>query len=447
MNLEEVTRGRQRSKAPEYLQTLLNSLTVDQLRTALAFLDGEKRPSVRSRSEAEDAVVGCGKPAAAIEKALLDVEARSPVRHCVLAMHNGSFPQFIERDSLDQLTGERKRLVFRMVHQTQSEDIISSTFEHDVEVKEWRQTDDQTKKLDVNVLRHPIIFRQYKKSKIALFCFPGFSQGSGVKSSDRVPYSEIITALMRAIRVAYRIDFASLPVDKCIAALQSSNSTRVRIVRTDMEAAQGRVLLTSPGERKSVNTLLTDFIHPHLKGVDKNNLEAAISEAVIGADSSSVVAHWVDEQVTTRVTPWEFCTEFLFVWHKTNASFSAISRIMELVASVSEQLAEPRYKTVWDFITAMDSGQVTSIRNLRSKVNADEDEVKKIVLDAVNAGILTAVYRLRVTELLVDYPNEWTARPSKLRRMFKTVDGLEIDGRDPSIIDVAFQRNVMESIQ
>lgn len=68
------------------------------------------------------------------------------------------------------------------------------------------------------------------------------------------------------------------------------------------------------------------------------------------------------------------------------------------------------------------------------------DEVAKFFVQAIEAGLVVAVYRLKSTEDVIEMANDWTPNLSIFRGIFHTLSGDAIDGSLPENIEVAFKR-------
>lgn len=389
--------------------------------------------------------MGCGRSVKDIENVLLEIEAETPTRHCVLAKFSGVFnPQDLAHKSLPPAIS---RLVFKVCLTYQTKAFQGITFEHEVEVKEWRAAEEGVKRLEMRKLRHPILLRLHEESGMALFCFPGFTQGTAQKREDRFHYSDIIDQLISVLAQSTSLSFNPIPIEKCVVALQSGESRRVRIIRSDFEAAEGRVFLAAPAQKKSVEELLADVISPYLQDATRRQLLTAIIEAVKDANTNSVVAYWLDEKVITRIRAWNAGAEFLFIWHNTAPSFATITRIMALLAALAEQLADGSTEELWQVILSLGRGEYVNLWNLAQKVGLSIRATKDAVLAAVQAGMLRPVYRLKTLDLVVDGAGDWTPEVRLLNRTFTTDRGETIDGGDPEQIEVAFERITLEQVQ
>lgn len=436
----ETNRLRARELGERYYETLLNSLTIDQLRTALFRLKRQDAPVVRSRTEAISAVESAGWVEKDLNAMLLDIEAATPTRHAVITKFSGSVPSFSDADLFNFLPASTGGLRFRPVFLTKSKDFYSFTFEHEVEVREWRDEEADVRRLFTTKIRHPIIARFYSSMEIAAFYFPGFSQGYSKTASERITYESVIASLTHALTYKFGSSFQQFPINNAIKFLQAGESPEIKIIRTDIDSGKGKVSLDSPHETNSVNDLLFSFIEPHVKTTVLSDLKRAIGSALDASHSENFVIYWCNERVVTRVRLWSYACEFMFVWNDTESSFRSIDSIIQLLVSVAGQSERPGSKNLWEFLLSTPKGSILSQNELITRSNTTVDEALSVAIRAVQAGILEYVFRLRTDKLIVECANLWRADPEFYRREFTATDGQAINGADPKMLEVGFAR-------
>jgi len=351
-------KARTRAVGGRYYTTLLNSLTLDQIKSAIFRLKRGDVRNVRSRADAIDAIESAGWVEQELNAILLDIESKSPTRHSAISKFTGAIPEFKDSELFQYLPATVRGLQFRPVYQRQDKDFISITFEHEIEVKEWEDDAPGSRRLIVTKIRHPIVARFYVKLKVVAFYFPGFSQGNGQKASDRLSYEDVVSSLTSSITYKFSVAFQQFPVSYAIKFLQTGDSPEIKVIRTDMNAGVGKVSLDSPLESNSVSDLLFSFLKPHISDGAFRELKKAIKLAIDGSHADHFVVYWCKERVVTRVRLWSFACEFMFVWNGTESSFRSIDSIIQLLVSVSDQYASPSGKALWDFILSSTKGAV-----------------------------------------------------------------------------------------
>lgn len=444
----EATKARSREFGERYYETLLNSLTLDQLKTALFRLKRGEAPAVRTRTEAIEAIESAGWVERELNDILLDIEAKSPTRHSAISKFGGTIPAYSDAEMFLDLPMGPTGIQFRPVYRASGSGFSSITFEHSIDVREWRNESETVRKLVTTKIRHPVIVRFYEKLGIAAFFFPGFSHGSAQRPADRLAYETVIHELTVALSYKFNSTFVQFPIAQAVKYLQMGESPEIKIIRTDIDAVNGKVSLDSPVATNSVNDLLLSFLEPHVRKEVVSDLQAAIKTALNDAHADHFVIYWCKERVVTRVRLWSFACELMYIWNDTDSSFRSIDSIIQLLVSVARHSGNAPQRDLWDIIVGLPKEVIVSQGELISKSSASGEEVLSVALRAVQAGILQYAFRLKTTDLLVDCANSWRVDPAFYRRQFKTVTGELIDGNEPSLIEVGFMRsNTSTSVQ
>jgi len=203
--------------------------------------------------------------------------------------------------------------------------------------------------------------------------------------------------------------------------------------------------LAAPSEEKlSVDEYLTNFIKPHVKEEFQDKLHSAVREALKNTAPNSLAVLWTRENVVTRLSFWDFGTEFLFIWYGTEQNFFAIEKIFELLISIANQLASSDLSSIFEEFTDTSNNEVFTMSMLASRHKVSINKLKKTTVSAINAGLIEPVYRLNTQEFLQEIPNEWVEDLSSLKQVFTSESGVEVDGRNPSNIEVGFRKIIEE---
>lgn len=437
----DTVKVRAREVGGRYYQTLLNSLTLDQLRSALLRLKARNAPAVRTRGEVIDAIESAGWVENELVRTLLDIESKSPTRHAAISKYEGPLPDFSGAVLFEDLPVGPDGLAFRPVYVRKTDDYLSVTFEHIVEVREWRTDGDEDRQQRVTTrIRHPIIVRFYSDMSIAGFFFPGFTLGTASTKKDRRSYEDVVGALSASLSYQYKTSFRQFPILSAVKYLQAGDSPEVRVIRTDIEAVSGKVSLDAPSQANSVNELLLSFLQPHVAEGIVDDLRKAIKKAINDAYADQFVIYWCKERVVTRIKLWGFACELMFIWNDTESSFRSIDAIIRLLVGVAQHTDDPSERRVWDFVVSLDRGAVVQLNELVARGAQSKDAALDIALQAVEAGVLEYVFRLNTSALLVDAANVWSSNSAFYRRPFRTVDGDVIDGTDPKMVEVGFKK-------
>jgi hypothetical protein len=324
-------------------------------------------------------------------------------------------------------------------------------FEHIVPVREWvKSADGKTKTLSELSLRHPIVLRLYKRQegpRALIASFPGFSQGGGVKLSERLSYEVVLTELLTSIARTLGVNIQSFPLLRCLNLLAEGESKRVRVVDSDLHSGAAGLAFSSRDTASSVNDVIKKFLFPHLKAelgelVDEGAFHRAVSEAFKQSTYRSIVAFWEKEQVVTRIQFWAIGAEFLFVWQGVASTYGLIESIIAPLSSISRSLLDSTGEALWTWLIGQAEGQTLTLSHVCAERGISKELAQSTLLNGVNAGLLEPVYRIKTDELLHEMPNAWTPALSSLSRVFTTVKNEKIDGRNPFAIEVAFKRVV-----
>lgn len=424
----------------DYLQTLLNSLTLDDIRTAIHTLAPSEKISVKSHATSLESVLKTHRHRDDICKALLATEAVFPFKHCLF--FRAKAPQTIvsaaSEFSIDGFD-------FKVARISDSDTSISITFEHFLKVVDWEQIDDETRKKITHSSRHPVVFRHIKKSGLASLNYPGLSQGRGVKQSETISYPDVLGALLKALT---RMGFESrvISVKNALKTFLSTGSKRMIRIRGDFETAGlGRLDITSGKSDAGIEETLTEMLGRHITtdGDAKRELQVAFKKALNDADHNYLVLYWQEEKIFTRLRYWDIGCEILFIWNGEAPSFTLLDGIIDLLAGTEGNFGDGRGLTVSlpaGWISLKKAGEIFKPSDLAQQFSLPSLEAREHLMFALKAGIIRPVYRLLTTEFLIDIINDWTPDLRALRRIFKTDSGTLIDGSNPNSIEVAFER-------
>ena len=235
------------------------------------------------------------------------------------------------------------------------------------------------------------------------------------------------------------VSFTALPVRQCLKVFVEGANTRVRVVRSDVEAVSGRVSLSSSFQEKAVEEVLLDYL-----GELPDEVRALVLDrgrkALGTSTANSVVLFWFDEKVVTRLQFWDIGTDMMFVWHGVPNTFRIVEEIVNLFQMTYQMLPFETTGGPLEWLSKLPAGEIARPAELSSMFGLTAEESRKSLLSAMQIGLLQPVYRVRTAALLIDYPNHWTKDPSALNGLFKIDGGDAIDGQDPRNIEVAFMR-------
>jgi len=423
------------------LQTLLNSLKLDQVRSAVLDLAPEKKIRVKSHKEAMDALERTRRDTDTIRKALLSVEASTPFRHCVFSRVIGDkiSDKVAQLSTVSNSQSQGFHLQVSFVETFSS--CVSITLEHKVKVREWVQTGPKAKTVRENVVRHPIVLRLYPQQGIAAFFYPGFDQGSATPRNERIEYSNVIADAMSFIAAQLGISFAALPVKECIKVFLEGANNRVRVIQSDVDSASGKLSFSSSFQEKAVEDVLVDYFEDVLPPETLSIIREACRKALALAFANSVVLFWFEEKIVTRLRFWDIGTDMLFVWHGVPNSFRIVEEIVGLFQATYKMLpTKDEKESPLDWLSKVKPGEVVRPADFAARFSLSREQSRTVLLSAMRIGLLQPIYRLKTAQFLLEQLNHWTKDPNELNKVFATDEGGTVDGTDPAQIEVAFLR-------
>jgi hypothetical protein len=429
--------------ADDYIQTLLNSLTLDQIRDAAYLLAPTEKIVIRNHAGSREGLSKTHRSNQEIVAQLLRVEASQPFKHCL-------FFKCKSEPGLDILQNKvgadyvKNGVRFRCAEFIDKNKELILIFEHTVPVKEWvRDGDDERRRVSTIETRHPVVYRYIKKSNIGTFNFPGFSQGQATRREKQISYEDVLKSLLNIIS-DWGFDPAILAVRDSLRILLSGGNKRVHRFRADFESAGvGRFDLASSSRDVTVEDSLIRFLKLDVSKEVENKLIESIRKGLNSADANSVVLYWQLEKIITRLKFWDIGCEIYFVWTGTQPRYEIVDQITELLAGLYEKagvFVNHQDVVPIQWIAAMAECDIRQPSHLAEALGLSPGQARDEFIVAVKLGLVQAVYRLKTKEIIPELPDIWTSRISDLRQVFRTNNGHVIDGRDPSEIEVAFQR-------
>lgn len=302
-------RRRQVDSEGSYTQTLLNSLSLEQIREAVYRLAPKKKISIGAHSQSLEALLSTSASEEEIQKILLDVESKYPFKHCLL-LKVDSVEEFKEFPEIGTIY-RSDELVFTLSHISQAP-VLTLTFEHSVEIQEWVEVDKNHRFRQTVIKRHPIVVRVQKDRKILTLSYPGFAHNNNPGSQSN-GYEKVIDSLLRILLANYSWKLSTLPIQNALKYFVEGSSKRVLQVQADVDTPLARFDVSAKGEKNNIEEALASFISEHLPDVDREALVAASKKAFSSATPNSIVLFWIRESLFTRLRFWDIGTELHFV--------------------------------------------------------------------------------------------------------------------------------------
>lgn len=430
-----VAQRRWRVSADDEVKHLVESLTMDQLRTAAAMIARGAKLKFTTKEEAKTAFDLSGEPRNEAVRCLRLVEARTPGKHLMFFPLLSSPTHELVQQARARITSDESSLSFIDV----GNDEVFFTFEYEARFSEWVATtpDGKKKELRDRIVRHPNVARVVSRQgehPYCVFTYQGFGHGSSTE--DYAAYVGFAKAELEELGCS----FLGFAVKGALEALVDARSRKFTVYKGTGRGAlgTGSFSFSSDSKNTAVENVLGPELAKHLDGVSQDTLRRAFALAIQSAPADSYVLFWNELKVTTRI---EFCsigTDFLVTWTDTNRSFTMIDQIFRTLYAAMERTSAPTAK-IWSSLLALESGHVTKLSDIASTHVVSNKEAQNALQIALTAGIVEAVFNVRDTEHLVE-PVSWTVDLVSLRREFYREDGGIVDGADPSQIIVGFRR-------
>lgn len=431
-------RRRQLDTEGDYTQTLLNSMTLDQIRETVYRLAPTRKIPLRAHAQSLEALLATGASAQAIQSTLLDVERTYPFKHCLLLRLDSSEPT-AELPATGTMF-ENGEFRFTLSHISHSP-ILTLTFEHSVEFKEWIEIEKDHRVRRTVVTRHPIVARFQASRQLLTLSYPGFTH-SNPSGSGASSYENVIASLVRVLSNSFGCRLRTLPIKNALKYFVEGANKRVLQVKADVDTPLARFDVSAKGESNNIEEALASFISTYLPGVEKEALVAASKKAFSSAIPNSIVLYWIQESLFTRLRFWDVGTELHFVWNKESATYRLVDDITYTLSDASNTLTGVNASTagLLDWIAKQPPLRLITPGDVAQSFALAPGEARSTLLTAMKAGLVEPVYRLATTELIEEFLNDWSPDLARFRRHATTATGVKIDGADPKNLEVAFQR-------
>lgn len=436
------SKRRTREEKESQLETLLNSLSVDQLRTAYFQLNKKLPKKCRSHNDYVDAINKSGKTEKEMLSACYLVESESPHKHFYITKCTGILPNTVR---VKKLQSEKIKYLkgLKLTYSNQRDEYIHITLDQPVRVVEWSQIDGDTKKRKTRTLRHPIFVRFYQAKQVLYISYPGFSQGLATKKIDRINYETVISEVLASLSEEFQWTYENFAFRSSIDLLLDMNSKRVSRIKATPKKGDGRLTITTNTGGVSTEKWLATLIASQ-SNKEVKDLEKSIKEAFKASAMDSMVLYWSSEALATRIEFWNSGAEFLFIWKKADHSYNICHKVFDLLISINEKQATTNLTAVLTEIKKVSVGHHVFPSDLINRVGGTQENIRDTLIFATKSGIVAPVYRVKTSSFLEEGENEWTTNLGTLNKVFIDEDGNEIDGGDPSNIEVAFLRVAQE---
>lgn len=431
------TKNRSRSLKADRIETALNSLSAEQLRSvALSLripLEG------KSKEDMQNTILESGNNLTGILNACYKAELHHPRKHLFIAKFSGVLPTPSPRSFAPQFNKNIGNL--RLAYSSLDDTDCYMLFEHVVQSYEMRQLEGETdlyQKVHLS-LRHPVTVKIDGARKVILISYPGFTQGR-VDANKRIHYVDVVRELLNILDEHFGLSTSVLKLRDSLSKLAGSSEKRVIVSRTSPKTARGELDLRGYlSSNSSAADVLTNLLAPYLS-IEPENLASGIAEALRNAFSETEIATWKKEGITTRITYWELGPEMLFIWSGVQASISLINSLVDLVTSVETVTSSVEESAAWDLLVQMELDRIFTVTEVVNQWHLSAEHARNIIKTGIKAAIIAPVFRIKTSELIPNYINEWISDLSTLNSKFQDQHGHEIDGGDPANVEIAFKK-------
>lgn len=431
-------RRRQLDTEGDYTQTLLNSLTLEQIREAIYRLAPTKKIPLRAHAESLEALLATGASAHVIQATLLDVERTYPFKHCLMLRLDPLSEAFITpKCGGIYRSGEFE---FTLSHVSERP-TLSLTFEHEVEFKEWVNVDKDHRVRRTIVTRQPIIVRAQCDRHLLTLSYPGFTH-TNAPGSTSTGYEKVVESLLRVLTAQFGWRSKTLPIKDALKYFVEGANRRVLQVKADVDTPMARFDVSAKGQATNIEEAMASFLSAHLPGVEKEALVSASKKAFSSAIANSIVLYWLQEGLFTRLRFWDIGTELHFVWNNESATYRVVDEITYTLSDASRALTalKPEMGNLLAWVAKQEPLSLIQPGDVSQLFSLIPGEARSTLLTAMKAGLVEPVYRFATTETLEEMKNDWSPDLSRFRREVTTDSGVKIDGTDPENLEVAFRR-------
>lgn len=431
-------RRRQLDIEGNYTQTLLNSLTLEQIRETVYRLAPARKLPVRTHADSLETLLSTGASEKDIQATLLDVERAYPFKHCLL-LRLDSFDRQIKAPEVG-ITYRSGEFQFKLSHMG-SFPVPTFTFEHSVEFKEWIEVEKDHRVRRTVVTRHPIVARIQANRRLLTLSYPGFTHSNipGVTSNS---YEKVIENLLHILQREFGWRLTTLPIKNALQYFVEGTNRRVLQVKADVDTPLARFDVSAKGDSNNIEEALASFIAEHLPGVEKDALILAAKKAFSSAVPNAIVLFWIQESLFTRLRFWDIGTELHFVWNKESATYRLVDEITYTLSEASNTLTglSDSAQDLLAWVSKQAPLSLITPAEVAQSFGLAPGEARSMLLTAMKAGLVEPVYRLSTTEMLEDFLNDWSPDLGRFRRHVTTVTGVIVEGGNPDNLEVAFRR-------
>lgn len=420
------------------LETLANRLTVAQIKYAFSQMSKSPEKGRQDKKALVENLLTCGANTKEIEDTIYEIEAAAAPKHFFVAQ-SSNVSEFQMPTRHRVFNADRcpntKRL--ELVYWKDNGDQFHLTFQHKIEVSRLVQKDEDTWKREKESILHPVFVRLHKAKNLVCVAYPGYEASSFRGDPNKLTYEKIVNDTLNVLKTEYSISISSLPVKQALDFLVVNGSTRVFRQKADPDYKFGKIIVRAKEGVNGIENALANFIKH--KNLNESDVKEAIIDALKTSSLNSLVVVWVDEELVSRIEFWESGSEFLFIWRRTVPSYERCFGIFSLIQEAVK--GQEQSGDVLNHVLQYEKGHIFKASDISNSVSVSNEKLKAALLEGINLGLVTPVYRLKTESIVREFSNEWTSNLAALSQKFSLENGEEINGRDPKNIEIAFQRS------
>lgn len=424
------------------VKTLLNSLTIEQIRNIISRLDIQLNSDTgKTRESLIDGILSSGRDSGSILNCSYEIESLTPFKHFIFFFYYGEISSTPSSFSTHFSHICKNVPTLKHTYFKVTPEIIYITMEHQVEVFELEEIHVNTFTRVTHLIRHPICARLYRNNNTLIITYPGFSQGKSIRREDKLLYENVISDVLTFLEELVKIKAKSPPIRLALDKLAEIGSSEIKRIQICQNTAQGNISIKSRQSGLSAEEL---FVNCLGESIDRNLKKQLMKEFQNNLSSNhvdSMILLWNSYNLVTRVAFWRIGAELLFIWNKSSHNYSKCMDIINSLINVSVDLVidGPSMLKISEHFKP---GEIIFTEHVINIFGGSPTEIRDILISAAQVGLLLPIFKIKTNEVLLDYCNDWTPDLLFLRRTFITESNEEIDGSLPSNIEVAFKRSI-----
>jgi len=431
-----------REKKESIFETLLDSITVGALRDIyISTTDAESIPQDKNNKESlQQLIRTSGVPKDVLTDLMFEEEASRPYKHVFFSRWNGSVADV--KNCYQGLSGHTLPLEnlngvsnLKCDHVKDEVDKIIFTFSHDARSTFWEWRDGGRFPENVTV-RHPLIVT-LDFSHNLFISYPGFTPSREIE--NELDYYDILKQILVCLKNSLSIDYQPYPIRKVVETFLAEDLKRVRFVRIKSDHERGGMEFVSNSYDMPIENLLPGLMLPYLpNGISEEQIKYAMIKAIKDCNISSSVLYWEEECIATKIRYFELGSELFITWTGVEPNYSIVRSAVDFLKFIALKF-ETEATSVLEFFIKDKTQKVFTKADIASLVSFESSKLDLELVGLMVQRVLAPMYRLKTSNQILNYRNEWISNPTLLRKKFELENHQFFDGSVPANIEVGFQ--------